>query len=325
MRQKLIVLFYILSSVFCLLTPAVSAPLPTFDDFRRADRERRTNGQLVTAESLEISTPSADLLLRTAQEKAKDSQMLWGAAELLGDWPKKRAMFESALLASGTNTAIAVRYACAAAQKREFELALQCARSCEKQDADNIVPWLLEMWVLRQQNQSLDAVKPPASATRFQDYGTEAARARIWLLEAAGYSPYSARRIGVLTLDRYVLGMALELARHPVDPAIAPVLLTAAKSMQQRPVFIVTELVGQHVESAALMIGEHADADPQLAQRMDQLQERRQDLQQLVAAIQRDIIDLATESEMVQYFDNVLDLGEETAMKKLAAAVRHGP
>ena len=312
-------------SSFILLPSSFAAPLPTFDDFRRADRERRTNGQLVTAESLEISTPSADLLLRTAQEKAKDSQMLWGAAELLGDWPKKRAMFESALLASGTNTAIAVRYACAAAQKREFELALQCARSCEKQDADNIVPWLLEMWVLQQQNQSLDAVKPPASATRFQDYGTEAARARIWLLEAAGYSPYSARRIGVLTIDRYVLGMALELARHPVAPAIAPVLLTAAKSMQQGPVFIVTELVGQHVESAALMVREHADADTQLAQRMDQLQERRQDLQQLVAAIQRDAIDLATESEMVQYFDNVLDLGEETAMKKLAAAARHGP
>ena len=323
MRQNLLVLFHVLASGFWFLTPAVSASLPTFDDFHRADRERRTNGQLVTAGSLEISTPSADLLLRTAQEKAKDSQMLWGAAELLGDWPKKRAMFESALLASGTNTAIAVRYACAAAQKREFELALQCARSCEKQDADNIVPWLLEMWVLRQQQLPLEAVKPPVSATRFHDYGAEAARARIELLEAAGYSPYSVRRIGVLTIDRYVLDMVLELARHPLDPAIAPVLLTAAKSMQQGPVFIVTELVGQHVESATTTA--RADADPQLAQHMEQLQERRQDLQQLVADMQRDIIDLATESEMVQYFDNVLGLGEESAMKKLAAAVRHGP
>jgi hypothetical protein len=305
------------------LLVVLAAALPTFDDFRRADRERRTSSQLTTAESLAIGAPSADSLLRAAQEKAQDSQMLWGAAELLGDWPKKRAMFESALQASGTNTEIAVRYACAAAQKREFGLALQWARSCEKQDADNLVSWLLEMWVLRQQNQSLEAVKPPRLATRFRDYGAEAARARIALLIAAGYSPYSARRIGVLNIDRYVLTMTLELAQRPVDPALAPVLLTAARSMQQGATFIVTELAGQHVESAATTA--RADADLQLAQHMEQLQGRRQDLQQLVADIQRDIIDLATESEMVQYFDNMLVLGEETAMKKLAEAVRHGP
>ena len=40
---------------------------------------------------------------------------------------------------------------------------------------------------------------------------------------------------------------------------------------------------------------------------------------------ERTAVDLATEQQMVDYFDNVLAIGEESAMRQLARTVRAKP
>ena len=56
-----------------------------------------------------------------------------------------------------------------------------------------------------------------------------------------------------------------------------------------------------------------------------ELDRRRDDIKALLSAVERNIVDVATESEMVQYFNDVLSLGEELAMRRLAATVQHRP
>src|SRR5436309_12719749 len=107
------------------LIVVLAASLPTFEDFRRIDRTRRMTGQLQTAELLNVSRIDADLIVRTAQRNAGDARQLWGAAELLVDWPSKRALFEAALLVGGTNAAVATRLACVAAKHGDANVALQ--------------------------------------------------------------------------------------------------------------------------------------------------------------------------------------------------------
>ena len=161
----------------------------------------------------------------------------------------------------------------------------------------------------------------PSWAIRYRDYATDAARARIHTLEAAGYSPYSARRLG-FTPDTPVLAMARDCAERKIDKATVPLLVAVARAMQDRPFYLVTELVGQSLERAAIQARVEDQPTAEVSLRMVELERRRDEIKGLVAAVGDKIVDLATEPEMVEYFDNVLALGEELAMRHLAKAVQ---
>src|SRR5260221_7192898 len=100
-----------------LLVVVLAASLPTFEEFRRADRERRESGQLQTAESMKLLRIDPELIVRTAKKHPNDPLIQWGAAELFTDWEQKRAQFEKVIASSTTtNVAVALRFGCAAAQ-----------------------------------------------------------------------------------------------------------------------------------------------------------------------------------------------------------------
>lgn len=325
MRQQLFVAWRLLPFVLCLLSVAASDQhLPTYDDFRQVHWMRRMTGQLQTAELLKLTQIDRALVERVAKQGTNDYQLVWGAAELIGDWQTKRALFESALAASGTNLEIALRYACEAAVNHEPATALPLLHAVEKGDTANIVPWFVELNLLLAQNKGMADLKTvPSWAIRFHDYATEAARARIHTLEAAGYSPYSARRLGFMP-DTPVLAMARDCADRRIDKATVPLLLTVARAMQYRPFYLVTELVGQSLERAAIQVGAEGQTDAEVSLRTVELERRRDEIKGLVAAVGDKVVDVATESEMVEYFDNVLSLGEELAMRRLADAVQGG-
>jgi len=308
-----------------LLLAVLAASLPTFEDFRRADRERRTTGQFQTAESVKLTLIDPELIARTASQHVDDPAILWGAAELLVDWSKQKPMFESALRACGTNVAVALRFACAAARHSDFDVAAQWLRYCEQNDAANAAPWIAELWMLRRQRQPEKLSHPPQKRpTDFRDYSVEATRARIKLLEAAGCSPYSARRLG-FSPDSALLSMARDLCKAPVPGDALPLLQNAAKRMQQHPTFLLTELVGQTIERTLLAARKDTATNLEIESRIAAMDDRREEINMLIADVGRNTIDLATEQQMVSYLDNALANGEETAMRKLAEAVRHGP
>jgi hypothetical protein len=330
MRQQLSVAWCLLPFVSCLLSVTASAQhLPTYEDFRQVDRMRRMTGQLQTAELLKLTQIDRALIERVAKQGTNDYQLIWGAAELIGDWQTKRALFESALAASGTNLEIALRYACEAAVNHDPATALPLLRAVEKDDTANIVPWFVELNLLLAQNKGMADLKSvPSWAIRYHDYAAGAARSRIHTLEAAGYSPYSARRLGFMP-DTPVLAMARDCAERRIDKATVPLLLTVAHAMQDRPVYLVTELVGQSLERAAIQVGEEGQTNAaaigtsaEVSLRAVELERRRDEIKGLLAAVGDKIVDVATESEMVEYFDNVLSLGEELAMRRLAEAVQ---
>jgi hypothetical protein len=332
MRKQFPALFTLLCSVFCVLSPAVSAQhLPTYEDFRRVDRMRRMTGQLETAELLNLTQIDRPTIERVAQRGTNDYQLTWGAAELIGNWPTKRALFESALATSGTNVDVELRYACAAAANHDPATALPLLRAVEKADTANIVPWFVEFNVLLAQNKGLtDWKMPPSWAIRYHDYAAEAARARIHTLEAAGYSPYSARRLGFMP-DMPLLAMARDCAEERIDKASVHLLLIVAHAMQDRPVYLVTELVGQSLERAAIQARAENQTNSvpdgtsaEVSLRMVELERRRDEIKSLLSAVGVHVVDVATEVEMIEYFDNVLALGEELAMKRLAEAVQGG-
>ncbi len=300
----------------------LAATLPGFVEFQRIDRQRRATGRQMTEELLRVSRVEPALIVRTAEQHP---DLVWGAAELLSDWPQQRAMFERALAATGTNTAIAVRFACAAAKQGDADTAFARLRECQQRDADNTAPWLAELWLLKKRGQPLVlSNSPPPWATNFRDYSLEASRARIRLLEAAGYSPYAARRLG-FSADSPALTMARDLAVPPINEVTATLLRETAQSLQRQPRLLLWELVGQRIETALLTLRRLKDTSGAPEQRAEELGDRREELMQLVADIERDVIPLATEAQMVRYFDDVLDKGEEAAMKRLAEAVRAKP
>ena len=57
--------------------------LPTFDDFRRVDRQRRMTGQFQTTELLKITQIDPGLIQKTAQQTTNEYQVVWGAASQL--------------------------------------------------------------------------------------------------------------------------------------------------------------------------------------------------------------------------------------------------
>jgi hypothetical protein len=313
----------LLTSGFWLLNSGAQG-LPTYEDFRRVDRMRRMTGQLQTAELLRLTDIDRGLIQRVAQQATNDYQIVWGAAELVRDWPGKRALFDTALTASGTNMEVALRYACAAAEGHDPETATALLHLVEADDSANIVPWFVEMNLLVAQKKALaDMKSPPSWAVRYRDYAADAARARIRTLEAMGYSPYAARRLGFMP-DMPVLAMAREYAEKPIDKAAMPRLATLARAMQDRPIYLVTELVGESLERVVMKVGVEGQTGSEASFRNVELDRRRDDIRVLLSMVEQTAVDVATESEMVQYFDNVLSLGEEIAMHRLADTVQGG-
>lgn len=278
-------------------------------------------GQLQTAELLKVTQINRGLIERVARQATNDYQAVWGAAELRSDWPARRALFEAALTASETNLEVALRYACAAAENRDSETAVPLLHIVEEGDSANIVPWFVESQLLLAQPKGLRDLKaPPSWAVRYRDYAADAARARIHTLEAAGYSPYAARRLGFMP-DAPVLAMARECSQKLIEKPAVPLLLAVAHAMQDRPVYLVTELVGQTLERAVIGAGVAGQTGAELSLRSVELDRRRDEIRSLLATMEREVVDVATEAEMVQYFNNVLSQGEETAMRRLAEAV----
>ncbi len=324
MRQLLPILAALFLTCWVWLPGTGAEGLPTFDDFRRVDRERRMSGQFQTAELLKITQIDPGLIQKTAQQATNDYQVVWGTAELCGNWQIKRNLFESALSASKTNLEVALRYACAAAENHDSETALRLLRIVEKQDSANIVPWFVELQLLQAEKKGLaDLRMPPSWAIRYRDYAANAARARIRALEAAGYSAYAARRLG-FTPDTPVLIMARAYIEKPIEKVTTPLLSTMARAMQDRPVYLVTELVGQSLERATTSADADESTNAVASVRSVELDRRREEIRGLLSAMERNIVDVATESEMVQYFDNVLSLGEDVAMHRLAQTVHGG-
>lgn len=317
----------ILISGFCLQTSRVLAqqPLPTYDDFRRVDQARRLSGLLQTEDLSKVMQIDRLLLQRTASRATNDFQVKWGAAELMNNWPIKRKLFDAALEASGTNVMVALRYACAAAEQKDEDLAFPLLHLVEKSDEGNAVPWLVDLRLLEWDSKEFADLKLPTSwAIHYRDYGVEAARARIRTLEAAGYSPYSARRLG-FSPDTPVLNMARELTEPPIDKAARPFLLSVARAMQDRSMYLLTELVGETLERSVMATDVGGQTGAEANARAIALDRRREEIKALVASVERNAADVATEAEMVRYFDDVLNLGEDVAMRRLVGKVQGNP
>ena len=288
------------------LIVVLAAGLPTFEDFREADKERRESGQFQTARAGELTRMDAGSIEALAAKRRSDALTQWGAAELLTNWAKRKAHYEAALHAGDTNLVVALRYGCAAAQNGD-EAAGRWLRYCAQRDPSNAVPWIAEAWLQWKGGKPVTTVTLPATAIQFRDGGVEAGLARIRLLEALGYSPYSARRIGYLS-DGAALGMIRDLgATRWVG------LRDVALAMQQGARFIVTELVGQSVESHWLREEDSAAAKDRRAA----VQARRDELQRLVAEVGATTVLTAREHELVEYFDRLLTDGETAALNWL--------
>ena len=305
-----------------ILVAVLAATLPTFETFRRVDRERRESGKWETAETTVLTQVDPKAVVALAEQHPDDAMLQWGAAELLRDWPRRETRFAAALAASGTNTAMALRFGCAAAQTGHNELALAWLHYCHPRDPSNAVPWLVGWSLLQQKDPPPATWHPPAGATVYNDCGADAARARIRVLEALGYTPYAARRIGY-AVDMPVLPMIRDLCREPAADR-RDWLLRVARSMQQGTTFLVTELVGQSAQNGLLaQAGALATAGP-VADRVAELKVRRESLTELTRDVGQTVIDTATEAELVRYFDEMLTLGEEAALHRLARTVRGG-
>ena len=134
-RSLPIVAVFLLTSGFWVLGSEAQG-LPSFEAFRRADRERRQTGQRQTAASLALTRVDTNRVARVAAQNTANPEIMLGAAELGGDW-------SAALSASGTGVVVTLRFACASATRRDYETALRWLRVCQKNDTGNIVPWPL--------------------------------------------------------------------------------------------------------------------------------------------------------------------------------------
>ena len=309
-----------------LLAPIARAQqrLPDFEDFRRIDRTRRLTGQLQTAELMQVMHIDSSLVLRVTQQNTNDVRLLWGAAELIPDWSRKRELYLAAMRAGLSNDAVRVRLMCAAAQNHDFELARATIQLSKRPEDTNILPWLCEIWMRLQEKRATDDLAPAGWTSDFRDFSADAARERIRVLEAAGYSQYAARRLGFMP-DMYAINIARDLGQPPVDTNAAPVLLRAGRAMQQRSPYLLVELVGQTLERGVLASREDADRSAEVRVRNAEIDQRRNELKALLADVEQNAVDLATEKEMVRYFDDVLNVGEENAMHRLAESVHGAP
>jgi hypothetical protein len=189
-------------------------------------------------------------------------------------------------------------------------LARQLVRLCQVRDPSNAVPWAVEAWLQQQLGNAVQPLNPPPGATVFADGSALAARARIKLLEKIGYSPYAARRLGY-NAEQLVLPMLRQLDPQRVSVAW---LRQLAVAMQQQPTFMLTELAGQSLENR---LGPTAE-------RVADLKERREQLIELTRSVGRHVVPLAREAELVRYYDEMLALGEEQALRRLHSTVETG-
>ena len=299
-----------------LLAILLAATLPSFEEFRAADRGRRESRQWQSDESARLLRVDPALVTRVADKQRDYWNIQWGAAELLEDWKQKQPRFEAALAKSGSNVMVALRFACAAAEAGQSERALKLLEHCQQQDATNRAPWLVELWVLREMGDA-DRFEPTGAGPQYRDGADEAARARIRVLEVAGYSKYAARRVGFLP-KMHTLRMAQDLRRGHHEGYVSEFLLETARAMQTGATFLVEDLVGQSLESA---MWERQTSSPGKETRIEELAVRRASLTKLVQQMEP-LADTATEEEMVRYYDNLLLIGEVEAMKRLAREVR---
>ena len=315
-------LLSILTAVVLTAGSSSAGDLPTFADFRRMDQTRRLTGQLQTAELLKITQLDSAVIADVVTRGTNDAQLAWGAAELLTEWPVRRALFETVLAARSNSVPVALRYACALARQGEYDTALKWAQFCQAQDGDNTVPWLVELWILAQRKlgQHLEQ-SPPLWTTNFREYSVEACRARIRVLELAGYSAYSARRLGFKP-DSDALFIAQNICHPPFDEATKRLLRSSGESLQQTRQFLLGELIGQTLERTMLALQPDPDRNGAVTARLEMIGTRRERLRQRLADIERNTVDYATEVQMVQYFDDVLAFGEEAAMQRLIGSVK---
>ncbi len=314
----------ILAALIVAGTVRAAGELPGFDEFRRMDRMRRLTGQLQTAELLDLTRVNPAGIKAVLEKHPHDFQMLWGAAELLTSAEDRKTSYQSAIEFSGTNIAIVIRYACAAVAARDFDSALTWSRYAQKKDADNLLAWLVEMSVLRQQGRATETVSLPASANRLRDYAVEAARARIKVLEAMGYSRYAARRLGFVP-EQHPLTVIRDMSQAGFREEDGPTVRAAGQFMQELATFLLQELVGQTLERAALRARSDAATSPEVRFRNVELDQRRDLLRAILADVERHVVDYATEEEMVEYFDWVLEKGELAALKKLSQSPHRLP
>lgn len=309
-----------------LLAPVARAQqrLPDFEDFRRIDRTRRLTGQLQTAELMQVMHIDPSLVMRVVQQNTNDVRLLWGAAELIPDWSRKRELYLATMRAGLSNDAVCVRLACAAAQNRDFELARSTVQLSKRPEDTNVLPWLCEIWMRLQEKRATDDLSPAGRTSDYRDFSSDAARERIRVLEAAGHSPYAARRLGFMP-DMFAINIARDLGKPPVDTNAAPVLLRAGRAMQQRAPYLLVELVGETLERGVLASREDADRSAEVRVRNAEIDQRRNELKTLLADVEQNAVDLATEKEMIRYFDDVLSVGEENAMRRLAESVHGSP
>ena len=286
---------------------------------------RRMTGQLETAELLKVTQIDRRLIQHEALKATNDFQVVWGAAELMNDWALRRSLYESALEMSGSNVEVALRYACAAAAQKDDDTAVPLLHFVEQHDEGNAVPWLVDLRMLQWESKGFAELKPPTTGTmHYRDYGVEAARVRIKLLEAAGYSPYAARRLGFAP-ETPALSIARDLTEQPIEKAAAPFLLSVARAMQDRPMYLLTELVGETLEGAVTKAGVEGETEAEVSMRGIEIEKRRDEIKSLVGQVERNVVDVTTETEMIRYFDDVLNLGEEMAMRRLSEKVRGQP
>ncbi len=296
-----------------LLAIIVAVSWPTFEQFREADAERRAARVQQTDAAAALMRVDAEAVAAVARERASDPVAQWGAAELLTDWKRRQEFFESALAVSGTNTEIALRYACAAAVNSQPETAARWLAFCEQRDPTNAAPWIAEVWMARGNEAKLKALQLPEGMVAFQDYAAQAARARIAVLERAGCGKYAARRIGFMpAMDAVRMAQELKGSAFPVG--VEQFLKRAARAMQGGTPYLVTELAGQSLET--VMWGREPDSARREA-RLDELAQRRWMVGDLVMQMERRV-STATEQQMVDYFDDLLLRGEVSAMQRLS-------
>lgn len=89
--------------------------------------------------------------------------------------------------------------------------------------------------------------------------------------------------------------------------------------------YLLTELVGETLERAATAVGVDGQTGVEVSMRGVEVDRRREEIKALVSTVERNDVDVATETEMVQYFNDVLNLGEEVAMRRLAGKMGGKP
>jgi hypothetical protein len=299
--------------------------LPTYADFQKADAERRKTGTLVSADLLRLTRVDTALLTEAVQKSPDDADVLWSAASLTNDSAKKREWYSRAAKLRKHQAAISLRWGAellAGRQRADAAEGVALVQVAAANDPNNLAPLAVQIWYFAQQNDTNkveEVARLAEAADKFESYNILAAQVRVQLLEKLGYSPYAARRIGLMpdlpveTLTRdltqnEVISLTIRRMDSYHRELIRKILDKTSVQMQRAPL-LVTRLVGLTVANA--LTGQEAH--------LYKIEEARSDIFALIQAVEQKAIPFATEPMMVKYYNDVLLLGEETAMKNLLA------